>query len=97
MKHFYRQSTGNTSVTAPIKCFLSKCVFYIVWKFIESIVRVGCSALWMRVVKTGYKMKHTGQKEQDMLADDLCRVKQTVTQVKEKQGYPYIVNCGVIG
>lgn len=37
-------------------------------------------------MKTGYKMKQTGQKEQDMLADDLCRVKQTVNSGEGKTG-----------
>lgn len=51
----------------------------------------------MWVVETEYKMKHTGQKEWDTLAHDQCRVQQTVTQVKERQEYPYMVNSNVIG
>lgn len=39
--------------------------------------------MWMQVLEIGCEMKQTGQKEQDMLADDQRRVKQTVIQVKE--------------
>lgn len=49
----------------------------------------------MWVVERGCKMKNRGQKEQYVLADSQCRVKQTVTQVKER--CPCMVKCDVIG
>lgn len=55
-------STGSPQetvvITAPLKCFLSKCMFYVVWTcFIGRIARVGYSA-WnnlLHIVEAGKK------------------------------------------